>query len=287
MFSGIRNSWELIKASAGVLRADKELIVFPILSGFVQLVVLAGFFLPSLLSGIFDLLLGGGAQGLSGGAQGIGLLVGLSFYSVEAFVVLFANSALIGAAMIRLSGGNPTVSDGFRIAIKHVGAILIFSFFSGTVGLILRILARGGKGLGRLGAAIGGLAWNMVTYLVLPVRVVEEIHPVEAIIRSATLLKKTWGEQIVVNLSTDAVFGLPKLVLLGLILLVVFQGITFGSPVAIALVIALLVVVFLLLGLIESALKGIYVAAVYRYAAQGEAGGFFSEEVVKGAFRPK
>jgi hypothetical protein len=280
MSSGIRNSWALVKASAGVLRADKELIVFPVISGFVQLVVLASFFLPMLLAGFFDSF-------LLGGIQGIGLLGGLAFYAVESFVVLFANSALIGAAMIRLRGGDPTVGDGFRIAIKHVGAILVFSFFSGTVGLILRILARGGKGLGRLGAAIGGLAWNMVTYLVLPVLVVEEIHPVEAIIRSATLLKKTWGEQIVVNLSTDAVFGLPKLLLIGLIVLVVFQGSTFGSTVIFALVIALLVVAFLLLGLIESALKGIYVAAVYRYAAQGEVGGFFSEEVVKGAFRPK
>jgi hypothetical protein len=280
MFSGIRNSWALVKASAGVLRADKELIVFPILSGVVGLAVLASFVLPGLLAGFFDSF-------LAGGIQGIGLLGGLSFYAVESFVVLFANSALIGAAMIRLRGGNPTVGDGFRIASKHVGAILVFSFFSGTVGLILRILARGGKGLGRLGAAIGGLAWNMVTYLVLPVLVVEEINPVEAIIRSATLLKKTWGEQIVGNLSTDAIFGLPKLIVGGLVALVVFQGISFGSTLTFALVIALLVLVFLLLGLIESTLKGIYVAAVYRYAAQGEVGGFFSEEVVKGAFRPK
>jgi hypothetical protein len=280
MSSGIRNSWALIKASAGVLRADKELVIFPMLSGIVGLVVTATFILPALLSGFFDSFLGGGIQGL-------GLLVGLSFYSVQSFVVLFANTALIGAAMIRLRGGNPTLGDGFQIASKHLGAIFVFSFFSGTVGMVLRLLSRGGKGLGRLGAAIGGLAWNLVTYLVLPVLVVEEINPVEAIIRSATLLKKTWGEQIVGNLSTDAVFGLPKLIVIGLIILVAVLRISFGSTLAFALVVALLVLIFLLLGLIESTLKGIYVAAVYRYAAQGEAGGFFSEEVVKGAFRPK
>jgi hypothetical protein len=280
MFSEIRNSWALIKASAGVLRADTELIVFPILSGLVGLVVLASFLFPSLLSGFFDSL-------LSGHLRGIGLVVGLSFYSVQSFVVLFANTALIGAALIRLGGGDPTLGDGFRIASKHLGSIMILSFFSGTVGMLLRWLARGGKGLGRLGAAIGGLAWNLVTYLMLPVLVVEEVDPLEAIARSATLLKKTWGEQIVGNLSTDAVFGLPKLVILGLIVLVVFVGIPSASPATFALVIGLLILVFLLLGLIESTLKGIYVAAVYRYAAEGEASGFFSEEVVKGAFRPK
>ena len=280
MSSTTRNSWGLIKASAGVLRADKELVVFPILSGFVGLVVLASFLVPTFLSGFFESLLGGRLGGIA-------FLVGLAFYSVQAFVGLFANSALIGAAMIRLRGGNPTVGDGFRVASKHLGAILVFSFFSGTVGMVLRLLARGGKGLGRLGAAIGGLAWNLVTYLVLPVLVVEEVDPVEAIIRSATLLKKTWGEQIVGKLSTDALFGLPKLVVLGLLAVVVFLRFPSGSSVAFALVIALLILIFLLLGLIESTLKTIYVAAVYRYAAQGEAGSFFSEEVVKEAFQPK
>jgi len=280
MFSKISNSWALIKASAGVLRADKELIVFPVLSGFVGLVVSAGFFLPTLLSGFFDSFLGGRATGIA-------FVIGLAFYSVQAFVGLFANSALIGAAMMRLRGGDPTVRDGFRIAGKHLGAIFVFSFFSGTVGWVLRLLARGGKRLGRLGAAIGGLTWNLVTYLVLPVLMVEEVDPVEAIIRSATLLKKTWGEQIVGKLSTDALFGLPKLLVIGLLAAVVLRVIPSGSPSLFALLVALLVVVLLLLGLIESTLKTIYVAAVYRYAAQGEAGSFFSEEVVKGAFQPR
>ena len=99
MFSGFRNSWALVKASAGVLRADKELIVFPILSGAAQMVVLASFFLPLLLSGVFDSF-------LFKGIQLLGFLGGLSFYAVEAFVVLFVNSALIGAAMIRLRGAS-------------------------------------------------------------------------------------------------------------------------------------------------------------------------------------
>jgi len=280
MSSKMSNSWVLIRASAGVLRADKELVIFPILSGLVGLVVLASFFLPSLLSGFFDSLLGGRLGGIA-------FLVGLAFYSVQAFVGLFANSALIGAAMIRLRGGDPTVGDGFRIAVKHLGAIFVFSFFSGTVGMVLRLLSRRGKGLGRLGAAIGGLAWNLVTYLVLPVLVVEETDPVEAIIRSATLLKKTWGEQIVGKLSTDALFGLPKLLVIGLLVVVILLRLPSASPTAFALVIALLILILIVLGLIESTLKTIYVAAVYRYAAQGEASGFFSEEMVKEAFQPK
>ena len=88
------------------------------------------------------------------------------------------------------------------------------------------------------------------------------------------------------NLSTEAVFGLPKLVIIGLILLIVFVGI-FTSPLAFGLALAVLVMLFFFLTLIQSTFNGIYVAAVYRYAAECEAGAFFRQEVVEGAFRAK
>jgi hypothetical protein len=59
-----------------------------------------------------------------------------------------------------------------------------------------------------------------------------------------------------------------------------------NSPALIALTALLFVLIFVFVGLINSTLNGIYVAAVYRYAAEGEASGFFSEEMVRGAFRP-
>ena len=51
MFPKIRNSWALIKDSAAVLRADRELIVFPIISAVLDLVVLLCFILPALAGG--------------------------------------------------------------------------------------------------------------------------------------------------------------------------------------------------------------------------------------------
>jgi len=57
MFTKIQNSWTLIKASAAVLRADKELIVFPIVSAIGVLVVTASFALPTILAGFLDTLL--------------------------------------------------------------------------------------------------------------------------------------------------------------------------------------------------------------------------------------
>lgn len=280
MFTKIQNSWKLIQASWAVLRADKELIVFPIVSTIGVLIVTATFAFPMLVAGFFDSL-------LDGKADVFGYIVGFAFYVVQYTVIIFANSALVGAAMIRLEGGDPTVGDGFRIATKNLGSILGYALISATVGMILRWISERGKLLGRLAASIGGMAWNLATYLVVPVLVVEGVGPLEAVKRSGSLLKKTWGEQIAGNFGIGAVFGLLFILVILLAVPVFLLVIPTGSLALIVSAIVVFVLVFILLGLISSTLNGIYVAAVYRYAAEGESGGFFSSEMVSGAFKPR
>jgi hypothetical protein len=280
MFKKIENSWALLKASVAVLRADKELIVFPIVSTIAVLVVTASFALPMLFAGIGDTL-------LDSDTQILGFIVGFAFYVVQYFMIIFANSALVGAAMIRLRGGDPTVSDGFRIALDRIGAILVYALISATVGMILRIISERGKGVGQIVSSIVGLAWNLATYLVVPVLVVEGVTPLEALKRSANYLKRTWGEQIAGNFSVGIIFGLAVLLVILIAIPVFYLVILTESLVLIVLTAVLFVLVFVFLALINSTLTGIYVAAVYRYAAEGEIGSFFDEEMVQGAFRNK
>ncbi len=195
MLKKLSNSWALIKASAAVLRADKELIVFPIISAIGVLIVTLTFAFPMMLAGMFDSL-------LKGKSQVFGFIVGFVFYVVQYTVIIFANSALVGAAMIRLRGGDPTVGDGFRIAMKHIGSILLYALISATVGTILRWISERSKMLGRIVASLVGMAWNLATYLVVPVLVVEGVDPMTAIKRSASLLKQSWGELCVADAET-------------------------------------------------------------------------------------
>ena len=46
MFDKLSRSWDLVKASAAVLRSDKELMLFPAISGLCTLVVMATFLIP-------------------------------------------------------------------------------------------------------------------------------------------------------------------------------------------------------------------------------------------------
>ena len=280
MFKKISNSWALLKASAGVLRADKVLIVFPIVSTIAVLIVTATFVLPMLFAGFFDSL-------IEGDSQILGYIVGFFFYVAQNFVIIFANSALVGAAMIRLRGGDPTLKDGFRIAFGHIGTIFLYVLFSATVGMIFRILAERGKKLGRIIAQLGGMAWNLATYLVVPVLVVEDVGPMEAVKRSANYLKKTWGEQIAGNFSVGVIFGLLVFLIILIGIPVFYLVITTESIALIALAVVIFVFAFFMLGLINTTLSSIYVAAVYRYAAEGVTDGFFNAEMVEGAFKTK
>jgi len=280
MFEKIKNSWALLKASLAVLQADKELIVFPIVSTLAVLVVTASFALPMLFAGLADSL-------ISEDGQILGFLVGFAFYVLQYFVILFANAALVGAAMIRLRGGDPTVGDGLRIAFQHIGSILVYALISATVGMILRMISERGKGVGRIVSSIVGMAWNLATYLVVPVLVVEGVGPVEAVKRSANYLKRTWGEQIAGNFSVGILFGLAFLVVI-LAAIPVFYLVIMTESVALMVVTAIgFVLVLVLLGLVNSTLNGIYIAAVYRYAAEGASDSFFDETMIQGAFKLK
>lgn len=282
MFARISNSWELVKGSYSVLRADKELVIYPILSGIATLLVTATFALPMIFAGLLDSAFSG--RGLD--LDIFSFVVAFLFYVVQYFIVTFSNSALVGAALIRLRGGDPTVGDGFRIAWSRIGIILGYTLIASTVGMILRSLSQRGKGLGRIAVGLIGLAWNLATFLAVPVLVVEGVGPFEAVKRSALLLKKTWGEQIVGNLSIGLIFGL---LIFGSFVVVLVPAIAvtvmLETPWIMVAAVIILIVTITLLGLLSSTLSGIYSAAVYRYAAEGETGGYFSTDVVRGAFR--
>ena len=282
MFRKLSNSWELVKASAEVLRADKELIIFPIVSAIGSLIVLATFAIPMFLAGVFDSMYVDGK-----GFQPLGMLVAFLFYLVQYTVIFFANTALVGAALIRLRGGDPTVADGFRIASQRLGPILGYALISATVGMVLRAIAERAGIIGRIVISLVGFAWTVATYLVVPVLAAEDIGPIDAIKRSTQLLKRTWGEQLVGNAGVGAVFGLMMfgIFLIG-IPLIVLAAIS-QSLVLVGIAVLLVVLAALALGVISSTLTGIYSAAVYRFAAEGEVAGGFSADMIQSAFRTK
>lgn len=282
MFERLSNSWDLVKASAAVLRADKELLLFPIISAVLSILVVVTFAVPAILAGVF-------ASGFPAGTglPAAGYAAVLLFYVVQYFVIFFCNTALVGAALIRLRGGDPTVADGFRIAASRVGPILGYALIAATVGMVLRAISERSGLVGRLVVSLVGLAWNMATYLVVPVLVVEDVGPIEAVQRSASYLRRTWGEQIAGNLGMGLAFGLISLATLAAGIVLLVAAAATQSTALIIFVAVCMLLAFVAIALVSSALSGVYAAAVYRYAAEGQSDGFFTPAMVKSAFRAR
>lgn len=285
MGNAFSNSWNLIKASYAVLRADRELLLFPLISMIGVIIVGIVFSIPLLLTGFISNTADGTA---TSGQQVMGGVILFLFYLVMYTIIIFSNVALVGAAMMRMNGQDPTVSDGFRIAMSHLTQIVGYAAISATVGVILNMIRGENNIIGRIIAGLINLAWNVVTFLVIPVLVVENLGPIDAIKRSGQLLKRTWGEQIVASGGMGLIFGLIGF---GLVLLVGVPMIVLAATTGSALlIVAAIVIVFLLvtiLGLFGSALNGIFQAALYNYANTGNGGPYFQQDMLARAFKPK
>ena len=272
MFQTIGRTWELIKMSWAVLKKDRELVLFPVMST-VALVILAG-----LMMGVGSGL--GTVDRLSGtGASEVDIALLAVTYFLLAFVVIYFNSALIGAAMIRLTGGDPTVRDGLRMANKRLPQILGWALISATVGLILQVLRSQSRDnmIGQIVLSLVGGVWAYLTYFVVPILVAEGLGPIAAIRSSGSLFKRTWGEQVTSNIG----FGILALVaaLIGALPAVLVAAVSL--PVGIAVGVA---TVGLALAIV-TALEGIFKAALYGYVAGGRVPEGFTRDSLAGAYQ--
>lgn len=277
--TSLSNSMTLFKASLNVLRQDKELIIYPILSSISMVLVVASFVLPVALTGSWTVFEEGGASSY------LGYVVGFLFYLVQYTVIFFFNTALVGAAMVRLNGGDPTIATGLNIAIKRLPTILGYAAISATVGMILRAISERSGIIGKIIVGFIGVGWSLATYLAVPVLVTKDLGAVDTVKESASLFRRTWGEQVVANFGFGWVGILATLAwsVVWILPVIVLQA---AGPAVIIPLVAIGLMGYLLLGLVLSALKGIYTAALYQHATEGS-NDFFDGQMMGSAFRQK
>lgn len=279
MFDRIANGWELAKQSFNVLRLDKELLVFPLVSGISCLLVLASFALPLWNSPYAQTIL----DDHQAPQDPIAWVILFAFYVVNYFVIVYFNSALVACAIIRFKGGDPTVADGFRAATSRLPQILAWALVSATVGIILRAIESRSEKVGQIVSGLLGAAFSIAAYFVVPVLVVEKAGPFEALQRSLSVLKRTWGEALSANFGIGFIVFLLSLA--GIIPLLV--GAAFCASGQLVLGIILLAAggaALMFLALVSSALDSIILAALYLYAAEGSVPRYFDKSLLESAF---
>src|SRR5438105_2944602 len=250
----LARTWDLMQESIAILLADKEIRVFPLLSVLMRVVVHGPTLLP-LMSHIRE----------PPTPQEMYPMLFL-LYSGSYFVIIFCNSALMACANIRLSGGDPTLGDGFRFAWENVERILLWSLIAATVGILLRMLEQSRVLRWTVGRVLE-VGWSLATFFIIPVIIFEDLDVLGSFKRSADLFRRRWGEGVTSNFSFTVLFGL--LAIPGVMLSSVI------GVVAAALYLALLYIV-------STALQGIFVVALYRCTTDGSKG--FNPRLIHGAF---
>lgn len=267
----IQTSIAIAKSSWRVLKADKELLLLPILSGLATIVTIGLFAVPIFASGTnLD-------NYEPGAAQYVTLFV---LYFVLAYITIFFNAALVSAAHERLNGGDPTLGSALRGAASRAGKILPWALVSATVSIILRTLEERAGVLGRIVIGLVGMAWAVVTFLVLPIIVIEGLGVGDAVKKSTAMFKRTWGENLTAQVGLGFIGFLAAIP--GIALL--FLGVSNESLIGIGIGILWLAAA----AIVMSALSGIFQTALYHYAADGTVpGDFYGDETFAGAFRSK
>lgn len=265
-----------------MLMLDKELLLFPVMSAIALVAVLVGGFIPLKAAGVFDALTQNTGDGQQVDQQILYMVLALGFYFACYFVIIFFNAALIGCALIRFSGGNPTVADGFRLSIKNLPQIAAWALVTASVGVVLQLLESRLQGLARLLTGLLGAAWSVATYFAVPILVVDGVGPTEALKRSVEAIRKTWGESLVSHAGFGALSALATIVVMPVFF---FVGKLAPTAPEMAIGLAAMAIIWVLLAnLVISTLSTIMRAALYIYAVEGEVPDQFDSQLMRNAF---
>ncbi len=246
----LSRGWNLSMSSFTVLRKNKQLLLFPVLSG-VSLIILTISYMAILfapnnwnIGATFDQ------------RDTVHYILLFFFYLINYFVIVFFNMALIHCAKIYFEGGKPTVSAGLSFSLSRIGDILAWSAVAATVGLIFRMLEENLGKVGQIIAAILGIAWSITTFFVVPVLAYEGLAPIASYKRSVQIMKEKWGESLGATFS----FGIIQFLAVIIVAITLFF---LGSMLNIIVGIILAVIGTFFVFTVISAAQTIFIAAVY------------------------
>jgi len=175
---GITDGARLMRASFELVRRDRGLLWFPVVST-VCLALTAGFW-------IFE---GTWLYAVRSPWLFYVPLVVLGLYSL-ALVGIFFNIALAGAAAEAIDGDKPSFEDGLNVAWARLGGIAKWAAYSVFVSLVIGFV-KSIRGLRLVGTA-AEIAWNFATLFVVPLIALEGEDAGTARRRSFQLAKENW-----------------------------------------------------------------------------------------------
>lgn len=281
-----QRSLDIAKTSFKIVKEEKELIIFPILSIIFSSVFLLIIAIPFLLTSFLN-------SSSSSGFSLIHIIMLFIIYFGLAVIATFFNFCVVYTAAEKFSNNEARFRKTISFAFTKIPQIIKWALLSATVGVLLAVIkgfARKAKGVGSIALSFFGwilsVSWSIATIFVIPIMVYKNLGPISAVRESISTLKKTWGEKIIgtigIGLISFIVILIEILIALIITIPLFFLSVTIG---VISAVIFLLIIIstFILFGIAGQ----IYDTALYVYAETGIVVSDYNEEDLKGAFKIK
>ncbi len=269
----------IVRESWSILKQDKELLLFPVVSAVISLVATGAliFWYVTSMSSV-DLET---AKESTSVAQFLFLLV---YYVIIFFIANFFQTAMYVIISARFNGQDLGFGDGVKGAWENMGKIFLWSLISATVGVILRAIADRSEIFGRIVAALLGAAWNIMTYFSLLSLVIGNKSVKESFKESASIIRRTWGETLIVNVGVGFFFGVITLAVAFALFVLAFLI----QDMIVAIALGVIFVLYIAcLSVVSSTLGAIFKFALYEYGRSGKIIAGFTPDVVANAFKKK
>ena len=278
-FATIGRGWQLSKLSFSVIKADPELLLYTFLSAIMVFATIGAASYPAYEADQTEgshwaMTEGTDSETGEATSEPTNQYMAWIFltYMIGSIVVVFWNSAIIVSAHERLTGGDPSIMTGIKVAFSRIHIIVLWGIITGTVGLLLRI-ARDAisnnqkahpavKILAYIVLWLVEVAWWIYTFFIIPMIVLEKKGIGEGLRDGRALFGKTWGENVVSGLGIGfmSIIGIVFSVIIG------FLVMSFSQIAGIIIMITMIGLTILLCNTAEV----VVVAALYEYAKTGK-----------------
>ena len=265
----LSNTWQLAKISWAVLKKDRELLWMPVLSFLASAVVIVVVVVLTFIT--LSTESSHGLTTMEFNPAMVVVYVGAAL--VLGVIAVFFNGALVAGAHERLTGGDPTVRSAIGRAFARIPGLVPWALITTTVGLILQALRERSGFLGRIVTNVLEMAWEVVTFLTVPAIVIDNLGAIAGLKQSASLLRRTWGENIAARVGFGLlgfVLMIPAAVVVALSVALGWQALMVVGIIVAAAWVAVVMVVF-------TALNAIFQTALYLYATTGTAPSGFEQ----------
>ncbi len=180
----IRGSWRIIKT-------DKKILLIPALAAIINILV----------TGV-SLIIVNKSELITSSSNSFASWVASLLYGILLYLIIYTSSNYFNVVFLsvvakRLRGETSNIKDGFQMANKKFKTIFAYSLIAATIGGLIDKATESLPLIPSVVSILVGVAWSLVSIFTIPVIVVTDQKPYEAIKSSARTIKDKWGQVVI------------------------------------------------------------------------------------------